>query len=206
MSMRINIENILKSQDDIFDGLIRKLTDNNIKESIRELELKEAEVDTVLFDAINLILRDIRDEESYISRLLYQIFKFEIKKNIRREQLIILGSQLKSQHITLKKDIYRINSSIANINSTEKNLERLRKAFMDKNMFIFDQGILQKSQFYIKKLTTKSRELESYKLSLKNRANSLNCTEKSYHNLFKKIPRYHELQEDSYLFLLKKSV
>ena len=204
--MRINIENILKSQDDIFDGLIRKLTDNNIKESIRELELKEAEVDTVLFDAINLILRDIRDEESYISRLLYQIFKFEIKKNIRREQLIILGSQLKSQHITLKKDIYRINSSIANINSTEKNLERLRKAFMDKNMFIFDQGILQKSQFYIKKLTTKSRELESYKLSLKNRANSLNCTEKSYHNLFKKIPRYHELQEDSYLFLLKKSV
>jgi len=199
--MRINIENILKSQDDIFDGLILKLTEHNINDSIRELGLKESGIDIVLFDAINLILKDIKNEENYISRLLYRIFKFEIKKSVRREQLIILGSQLKSQYIILKKDIYRINSCIANIDSSKKNLERLQKAFFNKNMFIFDQGMLQKSQFYIRKLVTKSRELESYQLSLKNRVDSLNCYEKSYRTLFKRIPRYHELQEDSYLQL-----
>ncbi|NEW61259.1 hypothetical protein GSY74_08180 [Sulfurovum sp. bin170] len=201
MSIRINIENILKSPEATFLEIITKLTEKNISDSKKELKLKNSEIDTVLFDAITLVLSDLNSEVGYINRLLYRMFKFEIKKNIRREQLIILGSQLKAQHSVLKKNIYIVESQIESINSTLKNLKRLKKAFQDKNMFIFNQDMLKKSQFYINQIDIRIWKLEECQDFLRDKLRLLNTNNRMIGRLFKRIPRYHELREESYLSL-----
>jgi hypothetical protein len=201
MSIRINIENILKSPNNIFFEIIKTLTKKNIFDCKKELEQKKNEIDTVLYDAINLVLSDLNNEVGYINRLLYRLFKFEIKKNIRREQLIILGSQLKSQHTILKKDIYRVKLLAESLYSTLKNLKRLQNAFQDKNRFIINQNMIKKSELYINKIEIKVLELEEYHDMLRDKLRVLQTNEKIISKLFKKIPRYYELREEIYLQL-----
>jgi hypothetical protein len=201
MSLRINIEKILESPESIFKEILTKLIAKNITDAKKELSSQYRGVDTVLFDAINLLLTDLKNEEGYISRLLYRLFKIEIKRNVRREQLIILGSQLKAHYRDIKKDIYRLKLYIYNITSTIKNLERLKKAFKDKNMFIFEQSMLEKSNYYIGRINSKIKELEYYKSSLEDKLKIVEKDEKSHKTLFKKIPRYYELNEEIYLQL-----
>ena len=199
--MRINIENILQSPENIFKEILQKLTDKNIDDAKKELKFKYSNIDTILFDAINLILSDLKNEEGYISRLLYRLFKIEITRNVRREQLIILGSQLKAQHKVIKKDIYRVKLYMYNLLSTIKNLQRLESAFEEKNMFIFEQGMLDKSNYYLGRIVAKIKELDNYQNSLEDNLNKLESKEKSYKTLLKKIPRYYELNEEVYLQL-----
>ncbi len=201
MSMRINIENILNSPEHLFREILIKLTQKNIEDAKKELSIKNREIDTVLFDAIKLVLSDLKNEESYISRLLYSLFKIEFTRNIRREQLIILGSQLKSQHTKLRKDIYRINIYIHNIKITLKNLQRLDKAFREKNTSIFEQDMLNKSRYYLDRINHKYIELDKYKDRLEDKLNIVEAIEKKYRTLLRKIPRYYELNEQIYLQL-----
>ncbi len=201
MSLRINIEKILQSPKNIFKEILTKLTGKNISDAKKELNIQYKGIDIILFDAINLVLSDLKNEEGYISRLLYRMFKIEIKRNIRREQLIILGSQLKVQHRNIKKDIYRVKLYIYNISSTIKNLQRLEKAFKDKNKFIFEQNMLDKSNYYLGCIIAKIKELEYLQDSLEDSLNILDAKEKKYNRLFKKIPRYYELNEEVYLQL-----
>jgi len=201
MSMRINIENILKSPEEIFYEIIKRLTDKESNTFEKELSFKNSDVDIVLFDAINLILSDLNNEEGYISRLLYRMFKFEVKKNVRRDQLLILGGQLKTQHTILHKDIKRVKNYIDSIPPILKNLQRLKKAFEDKNLFLLDKNIVMKSQSYIDVLVEKIENLTEYQGALADRLDILIANEKSYTTLFKKIPRYHELKEEPYPYL-----
>ena len=199
--MRINIENILNSPEHLFKEILIKLTQKNIDDAKKELSIKTREIDIILFDAIKLVLSDLRNEESYISRLLYRLFKIEFTRNIRREQLIILGSQLKSQDIELQKDIYRIKLYIYNITLTLKNLQRLDRAFSEKNSSIFEQDMLNKSRYYLDRINHKYRELDKYKDRLEDKLNIVEAIEKQYITLLKKIPRYYELNEEIYLQL-----
>jgi hypothetical protein len=201
MSLHINIEKILQSPENIFKEILTKLTEKAIRDAKKELSVKYKGLDTILFNAINLVLSDLNNEESYISRLLYGMFKIEIKKNVRREQLVILGSQLKSQHRDIKKDIYRVKIYLYNIASTIKNLRRLEEAFKDKNRFIFEKSLLDKSNYYLGRTVAKIRELEKLQESLENELNILDAKEKKYNALFKRIPRYYELKEELHLRL-----
>ncbi len=201
MSIRINIENILKSPEVVFWEIIKTLTERNILDCKRELKQNNTDIDSVLYDAITLVLNDLNSEVGYIDRLLYQIFKFEIKKNVRREQLIILGSQLKAQCSVLKKDIYRVESLIGGFNSTLKNLKRLQKAFLDRNVFIFDQNILEKSNLYINQLDVKILKIEGYQNSLRDKLGILRTNNRMLTRLLRRIPRYYELKEEMYLQL-----
>jgi len=184
-----------------FYEIIKTLTQKNISDCQKELNRKNCEIDTVLYDAITLVLSDLNNEVGYINRLLYRFFKFEIKKNVRREQLIILGSQLKYQHSIFKKDIYRVKVLIESMNSALKNLRRLQNAFQDKNMFIINQDMLKKSQFYINQINIKILELEEYQNSLRDKLSLLQTNERMIIKLFRKIPRYYELVEETYLQL-----
>ena len=197
--MRINIENILQSPQNIFLEIIDKLTKSTINTTKKELKFDNTQIDEVLIDAIEMVLRDLNNEEGYISRLLYSIFKFEIRRNKRREQLIILGSQLKSQYTTIQKDIYRIKSSINNISSTIKSLKRLQQAFEAKQMFLLNKKILNRCKLYISLLDKKIAKQNKYIVSLEEKLDKLYEKEKKYQNLFKKIPRYYELKEEIYL-------
>ncbi|NOZ91396.1 MAG: hypothetical protein GXO60_08950 [Epsilonproteobacteria bacterium] len=201
--MRINIENILKSPQKTFLDIIDKLTTSDIKHTKKELKIDNTQIDEVLVDAIEMVLRDLNNEEGYISRLLYSIFKFEIRKNKRREQLIILGSQLKSQYNELKKDIYRVKVNIGNISATIENLKRLQQAFDAKEMFLYNQKLLDKNRLYINILDKKIEQLYGYKEALDERLQRLYIKGEKYKKLFKKIPRYHELSEDIYLQLTR---
>ena len=203
MSMRINIENILQSPPKIFFEIIEKLTISDISRTKKELALDNTKIDEVLFDAIEMVLRDLNNEEGYVSRLLYSLFKFEIRKNKRREQLIILGSQLKSQYTTLKKDIYRVKVNIGSISTTIKNLQRLQHAFDAKEMFLLNQKLVEKNRRYMDILDEKIAELNDYQNSLDDKLQKLYLKGDKYKKLFKKIPRYHELSEDIYLQLTR---
>lgn len=201
MSIRINIENILKSPNATFFEIIKVLTEKNISNCKKELNKKNCDIDTVLYDAITLVLSNLNNEVGYIDRLLYRLFNFEVKKNVRREQLIILGSQLKAEHSVLRKNIYIIESVIESLNTTLKNLTLLQRAFQNKNKFILNQDILKKSQLYINQIEIKILKLEEYQGYLRNRLNILRTNEKIIGKLLKKIPRYNELKEETYLQL-----
>ena len=203
MSMRINIENILQSPQEVFSEIIQKLTALNIANAQRELRLENTQIDEVLLDAIDMVLRDLNNEEGYISRLLYSIFGFELKRNKRRDQLIILGSQLKAQCANLKKDIFRIKNIIENIDSSIKNLNRLKEAFKSKQMFLYDQNMVEKSNLYIGVLVEKESELKEYKELLKEKSDMLSMKRGIYKKSLKKIPRYHELSEEIFLKLIE---
>jgi hypothetical protein len=201
MSMRINIENILQSPKEIFLEIIKKLTSSNIYNAKKELKIDNTQIDTILLDAIELVLYHLNSEEGYVGRLLYSIFGFELRKNKRREQLSILGSQLKFQYNIVQKDIYRVELTINNITSSIKNLLRLQEAFQSKLMFIVEEAKIEKSKLYIDILGEKIEELKKYKMILKDRLKKLEKKEKKYRNLSKRIPRYKEITEEKYLQL-----
>jgi hypothetical protein len=97
--------------------------------------------------------------------------------------------------------MYRVKLYIYNISLTIKNLKRLRDAFEDKNVFIFNTEVLDKSNYYIGRINSKIKELESYQCSLEDNLERIEYNDKKYKTLFKKIPRYYELNEEIYLQL-----
>ncbi len=59
MSIRVNIENILQSKDEIFKEILFKIT-SNVLRCKSEIKRKPPTKDVVLFDAIVLILQNIK--------------------------------------------------------------------------------------------------------------------------------------------------
>ncbi len=197
MSIRVNIEAILKSRDEVFKSILLKITSKVIQNAKSELKTECCSVDQLLFDAIILILKNLESEESYISRLLYRLFGFEFKENVQRRQLIILGSELKSQYMALRRDIDRVKVNLENISHTASLLQKLKKAFRDKILFLSDRGLVEKANFYMDRIDRKMDELARYGRELDDRLSTLEKVEREYKSLIRKIPRYHELNSRS---------
>ncbi|SFV56700.1 hypothetical protein MNB_SV-12-1753 [hydrothermal vent metagenome] len=183
-----------------------KIIQKSDRDAKIELVRQYTEVDEILFEAIKAILKDLKVEEGVISQFLYRYFNIEIVKNKKREQLIILGTQLKTQYTRLRKEQNRVNIHILNLSLSLDNLKRLKEAFHNKRELILTDKEFNKSNAFIKKLNSKIDELSEYKNSLKQKYIKLNETEKVYKNLYKQIPRYYELQEDNFMNLLAPSV
>ncbi len=202
MSMRINIENILKSNKSVFEEILNKLqaeTVSNAKEELHHIHT----FDQILFDAIDLTLKLLQQEENFISRLLYRSFGLGKNRNKRREQLIILGSELKFQFSKEKehqKNIYQLKE---NLNSSLKNLKRLRKALKDKITFIASTLLQDRCYSYMQEIDKKIKEILKLQKELNHTGLNLEKDLKVYERQLKKIPRYHELQEERYLELLE---
>ncbi len=202
MAIENYIENILHSPVYVFDEIVTKIIDKNITFAQIELKRCPLEVDTTLFESIKSILKDLKNEEGFFSRFLYSTFGVEIRKNKRREQLIYLGSELKTQHIKIQKNLYSIQKHQENLSHSIHELERLKDAFLKKNMFFEDDKVKNKSKFFMSEIESKMSSLEEYQLSLLMKYNDLVEVEKLYQQLFIQIPRYHELREETYLLLL----
>ncbi len=202
MSMRINIENILKSHKSVFEEILNKLqaeTVSNTKEALTHTHL----FDQILFDAIDLTLNLLKQEENFISRLLYRSFGLGKNKNKRREQLIILGSELQFQFLKEKKHQKNIQQLKESLQSSLKNLKRLRKALKDKTTFITSALLQDRCYSYMQEIDEKIREIIRLEKEL-DRANiNIEKDLKVYEKQLKKIPRYHELREELYLGLLE---
>ncbi len=202
MAIESYIEDILHSPVYVFDEIVEKIIDKNAY--FAEIELKRCplKVDSILFESIKSILKDLKEEEGVFSCFLYATFGVEIRKNKRREQLIYLGSELKTQHIRIQKNLRSIRRQQERLSYSINDLERLKDAFLTKNMFFENDKVKNKSKFFMSKIESKMSTLEEYQVSLLMKYNDLVEVEKLYRQLFIQIPRYHELQEETHRLLL----
>ena len=201
MAVENYINDILDSPTYVFDKIIEKIIGNNIKHATIELKRHSQDVDAVLFEAIKSILKDLEEEEGYISRFFYNKFGIEFKKNKRREQLIYLGSQLKTQYSKVKSERFRLYRQKERISLSIVDLKRLADGFKGKHVSFEEKRNLNKSKFYMNEISAKIENLKKYELSLDSKYGNLNDVEKMYESLLKKIPRYHQLQEENHLLL-----
>jgi len=199
------VNQILDSPAYVFDDIVSKLIGKNIENAKIELLRHTTDVDKILFEAIKSIMEDLRAEESVISRFFYNVFGLELRKNKRREQLIVLGSQLKTQHSKVKSELFRIYRQTERLSLSIIDLKRLEESFRGKNIYFQNEQKLNKSKFFIFEIEEKITLLKKYQYSLESKHNSVSDVEKVYNALVKKIPRYHELQEECYLPLLPSS-
>jgi len=204
MAVENYIKDILDSPTYVFDQIIEKIVGNNVKHAEIELKRHSTDVDVILFEAIKSILKDLR-EEGLISRFLYSKFGIELRKNKRREQLIYLGSQLKTQHSKLKSELFRIYRQTERISLSIVDLKRLSDGFSGKNIYFQNAKTVNKNKFFMREIETSIENLKEYQLSLESKHNNLSDTEKVYNSLLKKIPRYHELQKENHLLLVAPS-
>jgi len=202
MAVEKYINDILDSPTYVFDQIVDKIIGNNIKHAKVELKRHSTDVDVVLFEAIKSILKDLREEEGFISRFLYSKFGIELRRNKRREQLIYLGSQLKTQHAKVKSELFRLYRQKERISLSIVDLKRLSIGFKGKKFYFKDKKTLNKSKFYMNEIGMKIESLKECELFLDSKHNNLGDIEKMYDSMLKKIPRYHELQEENQLLLL----
>jgi len=199
MAIDSYVNQILDSPTYVFDDIIEKLIGKNIKNAKIEMLRYSTDVDNTLFEAIKSILNDLRNEEGFFSRLLYNQFGIELHKNKRRTQLILLGSQLKTQHIKVKSELFRIYRHTERISLSIADLKRLEESFRGKNIYFQNEQTVNKSNFFMAEINEKIDLLRGYQTSLESKHNCVSDIEKVYNLLFKKIPRYHELQEEKSL-------
>ena len=202
MSISINIGNILNNSSDTFHEILDKLQKDNIERSKKELALKN-EFDTTLIDAILLTVEVLHEEEGFVSRVLYSSFGIGKNKNKRREQLIILGSQLKSQLSDKEKSIRRSRYRKENLYSSQKNLTRFHKAFKDKIPFLNSYALQNRAINHMREVNRNIETIIIYQDELEIRINHLSNTLQEYRRVLRQIPRYHELREEVYIQLIE---
>jgi len=201
MAVENYVGQILNSPVYVFDGIIDKLIGKNIHAAKIELTRYRIEIDAILIDSIKSILSDIREEEGVISRFLYSTFGFEFRKNKRREQLLYLGSELKTQHSKIKRKLHALDRQKERLSYSITDLGRLKEGFSDKNMFFESNKVKNKSKFFINEIDGQMKQLQECQFSLLMKYNDLYDIEKMYHRLYKRIPRYQELREETHLLL-----
>ena len=202
MAIENYIDDILYSPVYVFDKIVAKIIDKNISFAQIELKRYPIEVDSTLFESIKSILKDLKNEEGIFSRFFYNTFGIEIHKNKRREQLIYLGTELKIQHTKIQTSLHSIQKQQENFSHSIKELERLKNAFLIKNMFFESEKVKNKSRFFMSEIERKISILEEYQLSLLMKYNDLVEVEKLYWQLLIQIPRYQELREETHCLLL----
>ncbi|NOZ90182.1 MAG: hypothetical protein GXO60_02730 [Epsilonproteobacteria bacterium] len=206
MAIESYVDDILQNSEHIFRQTISLIVARSDKNAKIEIVRQYTRVDTILLEAIKSILNDLKLEEGILSRFLYRYFKIEIFKNKKREQLLILGSQLKTQYNNLNKEINRVNIHIQNISTSLYKLKLLHSALYQKSKKIVEREKLNKCNSFIKKLNLKIDEMGGYEKSLEQKLNMLTDNLKVYTSVYERIPKYYELQDENNQNLLSHKV
>jgi len=199
--MNMYIDKILNSNTDVFYEIIEKMELKNLSDVRQELS-NTYNLDKVLIDAIEFTLKKLRKEESFVSRILYNSFGVGKEKNKRREQLILLGSQLKSEISQLERDIHRIQFFSDNVYGYLQNLSLLSEAIGKKKPLLQTESLENRCQGYLKELYKKMDETNGYHDALTMKGIYLESCLYKYKELFKKIPRYQTIKEERWNYLL----
>ncbi len=202
MGISFYVKEILNGSETTFRRVLSTIIGKSIKNVKIELVRQYTTVDKVLFEAIKSILDDLNIVESFFSKILYRYFNINLFKNRRREQLVILGSELKTKYSKLKFEIDRVDNHIKNMTNIIENLTKLRDGFLNKNRFLVSIYDINRSNLFIKKINIKIDELNSYISKLEQKHSILKDIEKIYSFLYKEIPRHCNLEEENYLKLL----
>jgi len=201
MSMHIKIDKILNSTNDVFYEIVEKIELNHISDAKKELE-KQQHLNTELIDAIEFSLSRLKSEENLLSQILYNSFGIGKTKNKRREQLIVLGSQLKGQITQFERDQKRVNFHYDNVVATLKNLTKLSKGFGRKMNFLVNEKLQKRAQSYLKELYLKMDVANRCQKELSLKSIYLESCLFKYKEVLKKIPRHHEIKEESWHYTL----
>ena len=199
MSSKINIDRILNSNRDVFDEILSKLEHTVLVNSKKELNNNNYDFNKELYEATAFTIRELDEEEGFISKFLYRSFGMGIEKNPRREQLIVLGGQLKLEINNLKREKYKINFHLKNIFTLLSNLERLADMFGRKKNFLRNRVIQKKAQDYLRETYVKIDEVEQCKKELNVKIIYLESCHSKYDKLLQQIPRHEEIAEDRLL-------
>ena len=202
MSSKINIDKILNSNRDVFDEILSKLENTVLTNSKRELS-NNYDFNQELYEATAFTLRELDEEEGFISKFLYRSFGVGKENNPRREQLIILGGQLKLEINNLKREKYKINFHLKNVFTLLANLERLADMFGQKKRFLRNSVIQKRVQEYLRVTYVKIDEVEQCKKELNVKIIYLESCHSKYDKLLQQIPRHQEIAEDRLLPNLK---
>jgi len=202
MAVESYIEDILYSSEATFRKILSEVIARNDQKAEIELVRQYTQEDETLFAAIRSILDDLKVEEGVVSRFLYRYFNIDLFKNKKREQLILLGSQLKTQYTRLKAEKRRVNVHIDNILMSLENLRQLKDAFNHQMDALEHQRERNRSESFIRRLNKKIEELNRYKEALEEKQRTLASTEETYGHIYHQIPRYYDLKEDPYLNLI----
>ncbi|HIP41389.1 MAG TPA: hypothetical protein EYG90_02620 [Campylobacterales bacterium] len=197
MAVEFYVEDILRSPEATFRRILSTIIAKSDKQAEIELVRQYREVDTVLFEAIKSILFDLKVEEGLISRFFYRFFRVEIFTNKKREQLIILGSQLKMQYGTITKQKKRVHIHMENLLASLRNLKELEGAFDKQVNSLNNQREINKSNALMAKINLKIQELAQYENLLEHKYTILSDIEKIYNGIYQQIPNYYELQEEN---------
>jgi len=201
MSMHIKIDKILNSTNDVFYEIVEKIELNHISDAKKELE-KQQHLNTELIDAIEFSLSRLKSEENLLSQILYNSFGIGKTKNRRREQLIVLGSQLKGQITQFERDQKRVNFHYENVVATLKNLTKLSQGFGRKMNFLVNEKLQKRAQTYLKELYLKMDIANTCQKELSLKSIYLESCLFKYKEVLKKIPRHHEIKEERWNYTL----
>jgi len=198
MSLSMNIDKLLNSNEEVFENILKKLFMENLSKSKKELALGYT-FNTKLYEAIEYTLLKLKKEEGVISRFLYSSFGVGKKKNKRRKDLIVLGIQLKKEIEKLEKNMQRVDFYYKNSVTSSVALSKLSKSF-GKNVYtIEDDDLADKCNRYLRKIYVIIDEVNRSKKDLDLKSIFLESSIDKYRTLLKKIPRYHELKDEKYL-------
>ncbi|HHH19203.1 MAG TPA: hypothetical protein ENK86_01645 [Campylobacterales bacterium] len=201
MAVEAYVDDILESSEAIFRSIIRKIIGQSERNAKIEVVRQYATVDTVLFEAIKSVLHDLNREEGFFTRLLYRYFKFEFRRNKKRTQLIILGSELKSQYHTIQEEKKRTDMYRLSLLNSIKNLRELSSALHNKRLFLSTQPQRNKSDALVRKIYAHIDRLSEYELPLEQRSQAMEETQRMYRHLLGEIPPYYELYDNHALSL-----
>jgi len=199
--MNMYIDKILNSNTDVFYEIIEKMELKNLSDVRQELS-NTYNLDKVLIDAIEFTLKKLRKEESFFSQVLYSSFGIGKEKNKRREQLILLGAQLKSEISKLERDRRRIQFFADNVYGYLQNLSLLSEALGKKKPLLQTESLENRCQSYLKDLYKKMDETNGYHDALTTKGIYLESCLYKYKELFRQIPRYQTIKEERWNYLL----
>lgn len=195
MSLSMNIDKLLNSNEEVFENILKKLFMENLSNSKKELASRY-KFNKELYEAIEYTLQKLKKEEGLISRFLYSSFGVGKKKNKRRKHLILLGTQLKTELENLEKNMQEVKFYYKNSVTSSVALTKLSESFGKKVYTIEDDDLADKCNRYLRKIYLISDEVNRSKKELDLKSIFLESSLDKYRGLLKKIPRYHELKDE----------
>lgn len=195
MSLSMNIDKLLNSNEEVFENILKKLFMENLSNSKKELASRY-KFNKELYEAIEYTLQKLKKEEGLIGRFLYSSFRVGKKKNKRRKHLILLGTQLKTELENLEKNMQEVKFYYKNSVTSSVALTKLSESFGKKVYTIEDDDLADKCNRYLRKIYLISDEVNRSKKELDLKSIFLEGSLDKYRGLLKKIPRYHELKDE----------
>jgi len=178
--------------------VLKKLFVENLKNAKKELD-QPYRFNHKLYEAIDFTLLKLRNEENVISRILYRSFGVGKKKNKRRKQLILLGTQLKTEIAKVERDIKRVTLYHKNSLESLDALTHFSNGFGQKMHALEESAKRHKCNRYLKKVYLVTDLMSKSIKELDNRSLLLESSLDKYRTLLKRIPRYHELSDSKSL-------